>query len=173
MNFNKIQLKEKREEQLQDWKDLEKDKTAIERSIGLKESLAIHDKTNLTLKTELQKLREDLDEIVDKLSTKQTEITLVKVELDNRVLNHATKSSTKSKMVSPVSPQMGGLMDTRDGKEAWTRRKPSSIWFGLDVAASKILISTQIVLNNSNAAVAMIKHTKGLYTEEATEFKHN
>ena len=68
---------------------------------------------------------------------------------------------------------MGGLIDTGDNKEPWTGGKTNTSWTNLDCKASQIPIATQLCSKNSKVAVAMIKHTKGLYIKESTKFKHD
>ena len=156
------------------WSIIDKIWIGIKKKIKDKEKESAQDVTNPVLKMELKELIKDLDGIVDKISTQQMEIDLVKVKHDKRVYNLYAKSSSKpANTVSPAQPQIVGLIDTYDGKESMDWRKPNSNWSRLDIFASKIPIPTQICSNNSKATVVMIKHTKGLYTKEATKFKHN
>ena len=102
MTFNKRVLKRKRENLIYDQKDLEKNRLSIKMSIESKESEIALDENNATLKAELGKFNSNWDEIRSKISSKQTEIDQGKSEYDKRVISSATKSSSKSNVVSPV-----------------------------------------------------------------------
>ena len=86
---------------------------------------------------------------------------------------HKTTTRQTYTPVSPKKTQMGGLFNTQDREEPWTGGKPNISWIALNYAASQVPIATQLCSNNSKAATAMIKCTKGLYTKETTKFKHD
>ena len=72
----------------------------------------------------------------------------------------------------PDCPKIGGLIDVNKGKEAWNGGKPLGDWSGIDPISNMIQIPIQIRLVSSRAATALIKHTKGLFTEESLRLKH-
>ena len=133
----------------------------------------LEDSTKTT--SEKEQLDTKLLEVQKRLESKQNEIDLIRTVSQDKIRATVTStSSTKSSnLVTPPKPKIGGLIDTRDGKEAWTGGKPSFAWTHLDPSAPKIPIPTQLRSNNSKAAVAMIKRTQGLYNEESAKFKHN
>ena len=50
--------------------------------------------------------------------------------------------------------------------------KSLSDWSNLDPQASQIPIATQMQSNNSKAAAALLKQSKGIFTKESLKFNH-
>ena len=99
---------------------------------------------------------------------------VIKEKMQEAMSQTATQKASTSRAASPTTPKMGGLIETQDGKEAWTGGKPDMTWTVLDVAASReFQLQLRFVQKKSKAAMAMINALKDCTLKKATKFKHN
>ena len=109
--------------------------------------------------------------IDESLADSQLSQALLNVVKPNKQVQELARGS-RSIVPTPTKPTMGRLAQGQCGKEAWTGGKPLPDWLNLDPQASQIPIATQMQSNSSKAATALLKQSKGIFTEESLKFRH-